>query len=160
MRNSLAVVDWQAVGPHVLAWFTAELPRRSSIIGLYADAHAALGLAGTAEGLRAWVTHRPEWPAIKRTLGIGPLAPMDASASSSLAPGAPSLSEYIRVKALNEDRARCPVCLLPEELRAQIAEAKHLGSNKNKILAALAGLHKIVIVPTDWDRHINRRHDQ
>lgn len=162
-RNTRAVIDWPTVGPRVLAWFAAELPQRSSIIGVYADAHAALGLAGSSEGLRSWVTNRPEWPAIKRTLDTGngshALTGASAVSSSPLPPGL-TIVQYERQREADEDRARCPVCKLSPAVREEVAEAKRAGLTQARILPALARVHNITIAPTDWAHHLNRRHDQ
>jgi hypothetical protein len=167
-RNGNALVDWPTIGPQVLAWLRETAPKRRTHIGLAAECADALGAPGlTRERLQGWLEHgqaRAAWGAIKGTIGTGNgngSHAAVASPPSPLSPGAtpPSLAECIRLQRLGDERARCPVCQLSGELREQIAEAKRLGNTSTEILAALAKWHNTTILPPDYARHINRRHD-
>jgi hypothetical protein len=153
------MVDWKTTGPQVLGWMRVELPRRRTMIGVYAECSNSLpGLGLDEDRLRNWLVRgAPEWPAIKRTLGTSVLT--GASASAPPVPGGLTILEYDRQREVAEDRARCPVCKLPPAPREEIAEAKRAGLNATRILRSLAHVHNITITPHDWAHHINARHE-
>jgi len=165
MRNTLAVVDWQDVGPRVFAYLREEVPGRKTLRGIGEDCVTALGLTVDPKRLLDWLSaraSREKWSAIKRTLGTGGGPPVLTGAGaqkSSPLPAGLTLLEYDRRQQIAEDKARCPVCALSPELREQVAECKRSGMNSTRIIAALAKVYQITIAPSDYVRHINRRHE-
>ena len=166
-RNRLFEVDWQVLGPQVANWMRAELPRRHSMRGLYEDCVAAFATEPklNTDRVRLWLMRRcPEWRGIKNTLGTGKLPPdpffhVEPSAQkSSPLPGAPSLLDRLREKALSAKRAVCPVCTkLPPELKRQIEDAKTKGYPLRDILAILAE-DGYVIRADEFTAHYTQRH--
>ena len=167
MRNTLAVVDWQDVGPRVFAYLREEVPGRKTLRGIGEDCVTALGLTVDAKRLLDWLSarsSRDEWNAIKRTLGTGRLPPdpffhSDPSVSSPPpVAGSPSLLDRLREKTLNAKRAVCPVCTkLPAEMRRQIEDAKTKGYPLRDILAILAE-DGYVIRADEFTAHYTQRH--
>lgn len=122
------MTDWYTEGPRVLDWFRTELPHRASMVGVYADARAALGFAGSPEALRIWFARRPEWSAIRRTLGTATSPAVTASGGSLSSGTVPrrTLEQFL----LDKRKAYCPVCKFPAEVRAILKRASEKGSAK------------------------------
>jgi hypothetical protein len=99
------------------------------MLGRYAEAVRELGLQIPEDRLRTWITRRPEWPGIKRTLGTGngngagPHAPAGGKQSPPPAPTR-TLAEFLRDKR----REGCPVCALSPEILQCLAEASTKGT--------------------------------
>jgi hypothetical protein len=168
-RPNYGAANWSVNGPRALAWMRAEVPRRTTIVGIHEACVRALRLPVDRGRLSDYLsdTRRAEWSKIKLTLGTGngagPHAPAGASAGATpgaVASGFPSLAERIRLQRLNADRANCPVCQLSDELRSQIVEAKRMGATIAEILAELLKGDGVALAPTDWTRHTNGRHEQ
>jgi hypothetical protein len=164
-NNGHGYINWRETGPRALAWLRAEAPRRSTVKGLAADCAAALGPPLRGDRLQDWLLESAgaDWRAIKALIGTGngngngSHAPTVAPAATS--PGR-SLADYIREQDRNNERAVCPVCGLSAEIRSQIADAKRSGYTQPQIIAALAGLFGVTLSPADYQRHVNRRHEQ
>ena len=127
-RNKLAIVEWATVGPRALAWLGDTAPRRHTYIGLPGECADALKAPGlTADRLQGWLTHgivRPQWQAIKATVGTGNGShALTASVGVPISP-APvgSLRDFVREERLAADRAACPVCRLPDNVRRELAD--------------------------------------
>ena len=125
--------NWSVEGPRALAWMRAEVPKRSTIVGIHEACVRALRLPVDRGRLGDYLseTRRAEWTQIKLTLGTGtgngtgPHAPTGTGTSSSPVPTR-TLAEFLRDKR----RAGCPVCALSPEILQCLAEAANKGSAK------------------------------
>ena len=67
-----------------------------------------------------------------------------------------SLVDFVMAKK----RAACPVCALPEAIRADLVAARTRKIRRVEQIEWLAEEHGIKVKASDFDTHVSARHDQ
>lgn len=72
--------------------------------------------------------------------------------------GAPSLTDFVRDRRLEQKRANCPVCQLPDDVQEQIHRASERKIRRTEVLAWLNATLGHPIKDVDLTAHYNARH--